>query len=556
MPTTGQQQATNRWNINGADAAAIFSAIHNGVITIDPERTSVTHLAPLVDNWVRSNPSLERKYRGPYFRNNIGKNFRNVVKRYERWVREPSKCHAFGWYAVMISRHSQHIHCFMTTASGGRVPAHFLELANVDIPERNEDRIRGFDDQPGSDNGDDDQSLSIIGDDGDNNNEDDDIDVNSDDDRTTGEDSPNDDEFAQDFQLVSTMHLLVVLLRFDFLRLLVKALAIADKKLDKMYIDSFSGPNFVTDVHDGGLLQLTQKSVGIFVFLPAGMDISTLKHKIVIVPKKHAQISVEVKLHANMLDPFLLTPMESAGCEEFINSVRVYLQERQRKGAHVIKVETTINGDFEEGLVQPTRQTPGGPCQYKAMPSHLSPFRISNVGGTNANHSQGVVLSTLLLCKLHRDMISALQTPEYAMPVMMATRSPGLFSSPPPSQHSPNDAPRGRPQHSSYDYVPRGQSAAAYQSRPNPTPGVSSFAGPTSFVNEVPRDIPQNPASARRPAGNLKDDRQYGDAPYANSSFVGANTYAVTTVEEDMDEDEEQERRLTPVKRVRQSRRF
>jgi hypothetical protein len=207
-----------------------------------------------------------------------------------------------------------------------------------------------------------------------------------------------------------------------------------------MFVDSFSEPNFVADAHDGGTLQLTQKSVDIFVWLKSGMDTSTLKHRIVIVPRKHAKLFVEVKQHPNMLDPFLLTPVESAGCEEFINCVRVYLQEQQRRGGHIIKAEATINGDFEEGLVQPMMQAPGGPCRYKAMPSNLSPFRISNVGGTNPNHSQGVVLTTLLLCKLHRDTINALRTPEYAMTVMVA-RSPG-FSSPPPFDSS-STAPRG-----------------------------------------------------------------------------------------------------------------
>lgn len=332
----------------------------------------------------------------------------------------------------------------------------------------------------------------------------------------------------------------------------VARLSLADNKPStRMFVDSFSGPNFVTDAHDGGVLQLTQKSVGIFVFLESGMDISTLKHKVVIVPKKHAKIFVEVKQHLNMLDPFLLTPVESAGCEEFVNCVRAYLQERQRKGGHIIKAEATINGDFEEGLVQPIMQAPGGPCRYKAMPSNLSPFRISNVGGTSPNHSQGVVLTTLLLCKLHRDTINALRTPEYAMPMMMA-RSPG-FASPPPHNssftgsasyhhHSAGNSRYSGSMAAGDQYSDPHSDGRQFEGPPNPSPGVASFAGET----------PQTPG--RRP-GNLKDDRRYSAVSSGRGSAVNAaNRTMVSTVVEDTDmAEEEGERKITPVKRVRQS---
>jgi hypothetical protein len=346
----------------------------------------------------------------------------------------------------------------------------------------------------------------------------------------------------------------------------VERLSIEENEDSQMFVDSFSGPNFVTDVHDGGALHLTQKSVGIMVGLHSGMDISTLKHSITIVPKKYAKITVEVKEHPNMLDPFLRAPVEYAGCDEVIACFRVFLQERQRKGRHIFKTEAIINGDFEEGLVQPTMQAPGGPCRYKAMPAQLSPFRISNVGGTNANHSQGVVLTTFLLCKLHRDTINALRAPEYAMPVMQA-RSPHFTS---PSARGPPDARfhsdsggdlrySGGPPPRHFQADPPDSDAGYYYSadrgrqhsdtRPKPTPGVPTYASDAARTSAGP----QTPR-ARTPAGNLKDDRRYSRGPGAAGVVNFDHNLQVTTVVEDMDttEEEVEENRIT-AKRLRQS---
>lgn len=111
----------------------------------------------------------------------------------------------------------------LSTGSGGKVPASFLELANVSIPARNENRNRGFEDQPGSDS--DNQSLSIIGgdDDDDNNNlsSDDDDD---DDERSTltagNETSPNNSD-PENFQTVCpSVHVTLLLLLWFFICLM------------------------------------------------------------------------------------------------------------------------------------------------------------------------------------------------------------------------------------------------------------------------------------------------------------------------------------------------
>jgi hypothetical protein len=81
-----------RWNIEGEDSAAIFGAIHRGLITIDFDRTSEVQLAPAIKAWLTANPSLPRKYDSKNFHNNFGRNFRNIVARYEKWKRDPSKC--------------------------------------------------------------------------------------------------------------------------------------------------------------------------------------------------------------------------------------------------------------------------------------------------------------------------------------------------------------------------------------------------------------------------------------------------------------------------------
>ena len=150
-----------RWNINGEDSAAIFGALHSREISVDPQRTSVTQLAPVISSWLRSHPSLQVKYAGSNFRNNFGRNFRNVVSRYDNWRQNPSKLLAAvvlvvisGYFvAARILTTSHAFLVLLILASGGRVPADFLRLAGVSIPERNEDRTRGLRERPGSDHG-------------------------------------------------------------------------------------------------------------------------------------------------------------------------------------------------------------------------------------------------------------------------------------------------------------------------------------------------------------------------------------------------------------------
>jgi hypothetical protein len=140
----------------------------------------------------------------------------------------------------------------------------------------------------------------------------------------------------------------------------------------------------------------------VVVILDSGVDVSTLSHALVVTPGRHAKITVTVNRHPGMLDPLLVTPTESIDCHEVVNCIRVYLQDRQRRGLTVAKAEVTIPGDFEDMFVQPVRQASSSDsCRYRAA-RVSSPFRISYVAGTSNNHTQGVVLTSYLLYKLKR----------------------------------------------------------------------------------------------------------------------------------------------------------
>jgi hypothetical protein len=81
-----------RWDINSEDSAAIFGAVHRGFV---PTAYSTDELIPVIANWLDSHPFLEQKYGGSNFRNNFGRNFRNVIRRHERWKSDPCECHLY-----------------------------------------------------------------------------------------------------------------------------------------------------------------------------------------------------------------------------------------------------------------------------------------------------------------------------------------------------------------------------------------------------------------------------------------------------------------------------
>ena len=169
-----------------------------------------------------------------------------------------------------------------------------------------------------------------------------------------------------------------------------------------MIIYSYPGSNFMSHQHSSSNSDhhITQKSTTVMVILESGMDIGTLTHRLDVQPGKSAKISLSINQHRFMLDPELITPQESCENDAIINCARVFLQEHQRKGMHVLKCEATIAGDFEDSFVQPEAQSRSGNCRYKAVSSY-SPFWIANVGGNHNNHTQGIVLTSYLLHKLH-----------------------------------------------------------------------------------------------------------------------------------------------------------
>ncbi|KAI2493258.1 hypothetical protein MHU86_21295 [Fragilaria crotonensis] len=359
-----------RWTVNGEDAAALFGAIHRGLI--DPNGGE-EEIALAITEWLRSNPSLERKYQDLIFETISGGIF-------EDWRR------------------------YRATA--------VLALANVDLPARNEDRVRGHGERPGSDHGqdseDNDLSLASIGDREDEEQES--LGDNEGDNNSTG-----------------TNHSDIL----DLNNLQISATS----TVAKMFIDSFPGPNFVTESLNGGFIQVTQKSLGILVYLQSGVDVSSIEHKITVVSKKYAKLSLTVKQHEHMMNPLLITPIQS-NFQPVISCKRLYLQARLRRGSNIIKGEKMFAGDFQDGFVQPSGQNCEGECEYRAVNSSVSPFRIANVGSSNGNHLQGVVLETYLLYKLEEGTIGALQAPEYRMP-------PQVQSPPPAGRVGRDSAPHG-----------------------------------------------------------------------------------------------------------------
>ncbi|KAI2512882.1 hypothetical protein MHU86_1428 [Fragilaria crotonensis] len=155
-----------------------------------------------------------------------------------------------------------------------------------------------------------------------------------------------------------------------------------------MIINYFDGPNFVkqhsandndddNDDDDDDDLLLTYKSVTVLVVLDSGVAVSTQSHALVVTPGRHAKITVTVNHHPGTLDPLLVTPVESIDCHEVVKCIRVYLQDRQRRGLTVAKAEITIPGDFEDMFVQPVRQAnSSASCRCRAA-RVSSPFRIS-----------------------------------------------------------------------------------------------------------------------------------------------------------------------------------
>ena len=93
-----------------------------------------------------------------------------------------------------------------------------------------------------------------------------------------------------------------------------------------------------------------------------------------------------------------------------------------RVKGNIVKCEKTILGDFEDGFVQPVKQSGTSQAGYKAVAAG-NMFRVANVLGHSANHTQGVVLTTNLLHKLHSGTVDAMYKPVHSMP---AARSPGF----------------------------------------------------------------------------------------------------------------------------------
>ena len=158
----------------------------------------------------------------------------------------------------------------------------------------------------------------------------------------------------------------------------------------------------------------------IFVVLESGMDINSLTHRLDITPGKRAKISVSIEQHMFMREADYVTPTELCNNEEILNCMRVFLQEETRKNRHILKSELIVEGNFEDYFVQPVVVAKGQQSRYEAV-SEETPFRISNIFGSEANHTQGVLLTTYILHKLHKDTLGSLQKGTYSMP---AGRSP------------------------------------------------------------------------------------------------------------------------------------
>lgn len=80
-----------RWNINNQDSADIFGAVHRGLIPVGAGSFSDSDLNRVITTWLETHSNLELKYGGGNFRNNFGRNFRKVVKRYEDWKNSRGK---------------------------------------------------------------------------------------------------------------------------------------------------------------------------------------------------------------------------------------------------------------------------------------------------------------------------------------------------------------------------------------------------------------------------------------------------------------------------------
>ena len=158
----------------------------------------------------------------------------------------------------------------------------------------------------------------------------------------------------------------------------------------------------------------------VFVVLESGMDINSLTHRLDITPGKRAKISVSIEQHMFMREADYVTPTELCNNEEILNCMRVFLQEETRKNRHILKSELIVEGNFEDYFVQPVVVAKGQLSRYEAV-SEETPFRISNIFGSEPNHTQGVLLTTYILHKLHKDTLGSLQKGTYSMP---AGRSP------------------------------------------------------------------------------------------------------------------------------------
>ena len=78
-----------RWNENSDDSAAIFGAIHRGLIPVAAPG-ALTDLSTIANNWLNSHTELRAKYGAgddnpAKFQAKFYKNFKNIVNRYKSW---------------------------------------------------------------------------------------------------------------------------------------------------------------------------------------------------------------------------------------------------------------------------------------------------------------------------------------------------------------------------------------------------------------------------------------------------------------------------------------